>query len=124
MSKVWNKLEIERLLSGSDKACVRALMAIYRRQTESEKEAQKTVLKNGKGFSSMDAGIFTSLAESYLKYKKLTDKQVLLLRGKGSKGQSRIGKYWRQLLEVAEENGYKVDYSDSPLAGWSSTVSE
>lgn len=119
MTKVWNEFEVKQLLLKNDRAVERALMALYHRQTVDEQVSSQTKTRNGKGFNAKDAFIFTSLAESFLKFRKLSFKQIELLRGKN--GQHRIGKYWRQLLEVAEGNGYKVSYKPSqPLLGWGS----
>lgn len=108
MSKVWTKDEVVNLLKHSDKAVERAILVLYHRQEQSEVVAQKTVVKNGRGFNAKDAPIFTSFAEGILKYRKLTEKQIALCRRPNSKGMPRIGKYWRQLLEAIQDKGGEV----------------
>jgi hypothetical protein len=99
MEKKWNKEAIIELIDKNDKAVERALIVIYDRQTEEEKEIEQTKDHNGIGFNSIDAEFLTSCAEGLKKYGKLTIKQIAVVR-------KRIRKYWKQLLFIAngEEN--------------------
>ena len=62
--KTWTRDEIEANLRNYDKWVVRAILAIYDKQTEYEKRAKGTNRFNGVGFSKADAGFLSDLAES------------------------------------------------------------
>lgn len=102
MSDEWTKEKILELLETNDKAVGRALVAIHKRQTESEKFARMTTQSNGVGFTSSDARPGSGMAEFFLKMGYLTPKQLAYWRGKNKTGRSRIGKYWNQLLSEAK----------------------
>lgn len=89
----WTKEKIHYLIETNDKAVVRALIQIYRRQTASEQSAQATTDHNGVGFGAFDAQFLTSIAKKAEKY-PLTPNQIAAVR-------KSIKKYWRQLLEIA-----------------------
>lgn len=56
---------------------IKALVRIYREnQTADEQAAKVTSHDNGIGFSGVDANFASSLAEGYLKYGNLSDKQM------------------------------------------------
>ena len=75
----------------------RALVVLFKNQTDSEKAVNATRLNNGEGFTSADAYKGTLTAKSYLKNKTLTDWQVRpWLKG------NRLLKYWRQLDNAAK----------------------
>ena len=62
---------------GSDRRwAVRALERIYNNQCPEEIQAQRTLEKNGVGFSSVDADILTQMHEFYQKHGYLSDKQL------------------------------------------------
>lgn len=73
----------------------RALLQIYSRQTEDEKMIGETSHQNGIGFNGCDAPILTSFAEQLKSRGFLSRKQEEIL-------QKKIGRYSRQLLEVAD----------------------
>ncbi|MBS49876.1 MAG: hypothetical protein CMN60_21125 [Sphingobium sp.] len=78
----------------------KALVNLYNRQTEDEKEAATTVEHNGRGFTSFDSFIGTQHAEYFLKYRTLTPGQVRYWTKEVS-GAPRICRYARQLNEIA-----------------------
>lgn len=90
----YTKETILDLLNKSDKAVCRAVVAIWKRQTADEQQAQATAHKNGIGFAAFDAEILSSFAEQYNKRGSLSEKQIALAR-------KRIVHYWRQLVEIA-----------------------
>ena len=92
----WKKGEILELLDSNDKAVCRALVRLYERQTETEKEAGTTKERNGRGFNGRDAAILTSIAQFYGRTGYLSRRQVDLVRKK-------IVKYVGQLVEIANE---------------------
>lgn len=80
----------------------RALLAIYRRQTESEKTAFATKYANGIGFSGPDAKLGSRCAEYFQKNGTLAPwmAKVWLVE---KAGYPRICKYAKQLNEIANE---------------------
>ena len=104
--QVWDKEALCCLLAASNKAVVRAVLVVYRNQTEYERVCQATQENNGVGFSGVDAEILSSYAEFYLKTGFLTPKQVAIARNK-------IKKYWRQILGEIEKRGLTVSYKVS-----------
>lgn len=90
----WNKDSIHALLDSKPQAVVRALIAIYERQTEDEKATHATKLHNGVGFSAFDAEFCTDLAKKAKRGWTLSPKQLAVARNK-------MKRYWRQLAEIA-----------------------
>ena len=87
----------------------RALVALFQRQTESEKATHSTKVDNGIGFCGSDAATGTLTAKSYIRNQRLLDWQVEQWTRKSPKtGFSRICKYHKQLNEVAiQKRGYQ-----------------
>ena len=103
-----SKEAIQALLLRNDdigmNAVGRALVALNRRQTSVERSIQATTVHNAQGFTPSDARIGTSMAEFYAKAGKLTPKQVAYWQeSRTPSGRPRIVKYWKQLIEVANE---------------------
>ena len=96
------KTLIVELLQSNDKAVGRALVALYARQTESEKCTEATLNNNGEGFTPADAFIGGSMAKFFADRGYLTAKQLEYWRKPNAKGTPRICKYAGQLLLVAE----------------------
>lgn len=94
--KLYSTGEIRSLLEKSDKAVERAIVALYSRQTESEKNSETTVEKNGIGYNGFDAKFFSSLAQQIQSGRTLSQKQIAFAR----KG---IMKYSKQLAEIANQ---------------------
>lgn len=92
--KTWKKEEIVELLEKNDKAVLRGLIVLYSLQTTDEKVMQDTIENNGIGFSGFDAEFLSSLAQQAMKYGRLSERQMEVLRG-------RIKKYAGQLTKVA-----------------------
>ena len=99
---VWDRDAIFDLLDNNDKAVARAILALYKRQTTSEQSVGYTKEHNSVGFTAFDAPFLSSLAESLPKYhNNLTVRQL-------AKARPMMKKYWKQLLDIAEENGATV----------------
>lgn len=94
--KQYSIEQIKDLLKNNDKAVERAIVAIFNRQTESEKTTESTVEKNGVGFNGFDAKFFSSLAQQIQSGRTLSAKQISFAR----KG---ILKYSKQLASIANE---------------------
>lgn len=95
-SHILTKEKIQTMLLTNDKWLLAGLLAIYNKQTLDEKDKQETKETNGIGFNGMDSKILSSLAEGYIKYKKLTEKQKNVVR-------KLLPKYSGQLLKIANK---------------------
>lgn len=115
--KFYSKSDILNLLDQNDRAVERAIIAIWARQTESEKLNRHTAEKNHIGFSAFDAEFLTSLAERLVwKGLRLSPKQI-------AAGRRAIRKYAGQLADMAngkvsskvekESNVVSMDASDA-----------
>lgn len=90
------KEALQALLDSNDRAVYRAILLIYDRQTEGEKETMCTIADNGIGFSGCDAELLSSFATQIKARGWLTSNQLPFARRK-------IRKYWRQLWQLAEQ---------------------
>jgi hypothetical protein len=88
---VQNKLSTERVWQ------VKALIAIFNRQTETEKQVESTLIHNDIGFTGCDGQILASFAKQWLSRKWLSEKQYYLLG-------RRIPRYWKQIYELSDKN--------------------
>lgn len=103
------KASLLRLLNSDKRTDVvgRALVVLFKRQTDAEKVSNQTKLTNGRGFTQADAFTGTVTAKSYLKNGTLADWQVAKWMKLNRKGEPRILKYWAQLDEAAKEKAGK-----------------
>ena len=92
ITKQWDRDSIIQLLMVSDKAVERAIVAIYKRQTDEEKREEKTKFHNGRGFLPYHARRGSMYARIILSGRQLFPDRMALAR------QMAI-KYSRQLLE-------------------------
>ena len=67
-------------IARNNNQAVKALLTIYRNQTYEEQTVQETIEDNGVGFNGTDAEFCSSLAENYLRFHRLSDKQYNSLR--------------------------------------------
>lgn len=87
----------------------RALVVIFNRQTEDEKNSDSTRKSNGIGFTGADARSGSLTAKSYLKNKKLQSWQVeRWLKVSEKTGYARLCKYHTQLNEEAVKKQEKL----------------
>lgn len=106
----YNRGKIQDMLVFNDRAVLRAVVAIYKRQTDEEKNAEATKESNGRGFTGVDAPLLSSFAKQILQRGTLSHKQLDIARRK-------IMKYWKQLAQVAEANDLrKQEIQDKRLA--------
>lgn len=108
MEKVIDRNYITQLLRTNDTAVARALVALYKRQTNDEQNSQATRWDNGQGFMPMHARMGTSMAQFYIRTGRLSQKQIAYWRRPTPSGKARIEKYVGQLLKIAQESGRKV----------------
>lgn len=95
---MWTKERIIEMLETNDKAVTRAVIAIYNLQTATEQQTQSTRVTNNVGFNHADA--------PYLSYcAKYAIQKNAILSGKHlAKSRTRIRKYWKQLLDIANQS--------------------
>ena len=84
----------ERLVS-DDRWALRALLLVYRNQTDDEQHAQATLEHNGIGFSGPDAEILSSFAQQYQRRGTLSPRQMHVLKRK-------MPSYAGQVLRMAD----------------------
>ena len=73
---------LKGLLSTNERWAVRGLLAIYKYQTEEEKDIQATTEHNGVGFTGADSNILSSFAEQVLKGRTMSVKQMAIIKKK------------------------------------------
>jgi hypothetical protein len=106
MKPIVTKDSLMALLSASPERQAqvvgRALIALFRRQTDAEQAKNTTDIWNDVGFQGSDAKSGSIGAKYFLKHGTLLDWQVAKwLKPQGAKGYPRIVKYSRQLNEIA-----------------------
>jgi hypothetical protein len=69
---------------------LRHLIYVYTCQTLDEKKSEATKHKNGIGFNGTDAKILSSIAEYYIRFGRLSQKQIEVV-------EKRMRKYHRQV---------------------------
>ena len=94
--KTYTKEEIKTLLSKSNKAVERGILAIYGKQTVVEQVTESTLYGNGIGFSAFDANRGSYYAEWIKKGRHLTGEHI-------EKGRKIITKYSKQLADIANK---------------------
>lgn len=90
----WTKEAIREKIMTDDKWLIRGLLAIYRHQTDSEKNAGQTHEENGVGFNGVDSAILSDMAKQYITRDFLTTRQIAIVRDK-------MKKYAGQLTKIA-----------------------
>lgn len=85
-------------IAKNNNQAVKALLTVYRNQTYEEQTVQETIEDNGIGFNGTDAEFCSSLAENYLRFHRLSDKQYSSLR-------KVMQKYARQLITQSIDLG-------------------
>lgn len=94
---MWTKDEILDLLKNNKQAVLRAIIVLYNRQTELEKEFKESNVVNGIGFTCKDSWYLSNLAKQLIEYKKIANEDFWRARW-------RIFKYAKQLTDIANEN--------------------
>jgi hypothetical protein len=97
--------EYNELINRGDEVAMhaigRALVHLFRRQTEDEQQSNDTRHDNRRGFTAGDARKGSITAKYYIKHRRLLDWQIELWLKRDSRGRQRIGKYYRQIAEEA-----------------------
>lgn len=92
--------EDERLAA---RAVAKALVILYKNQTDDEQRHAETKYSNSIGFTSSDARFGTRCAKYFIKNKNLQPWMVDCWLKPNARGTRRISKYWRQLLESSNK---------------------
>lgn len=95
----WKEYLVKTILT-SDKAVVRAILAIYRSQTEDERITRESTENNGVGFTKYDAPLMSKYAELLLHGPGLTQSQV-------NRARHIMKRYWRQLMVISKRTAEK-----------------
>jgi len=108
MTHIVTRDTLQALMDRNDEvtrhAVGRALVVLFKRQTETERQANETNTHNNVGFTSGDAWGGCIAAKTYIKNGTLADWQVAKwTKRSATTGYSRLCKYWRQLDEAAQE---------------------
>lgn len=98
VTKAWLKAKVEE---DPERVIGRALVAIFRRQTEEEKGNNRTKNKNGVGFSYNDGRIGSIGAKYFMKHGTLTENLMKGWLKEDKKGYPRICRYSKQLNNIA-----------------------
>lgn len=96
MCEEWTPDTIKALLDRSDRAVERAVVAIYRRQTEDEQDTGETRHRNGRGFASCHAHLGSYYARWILSGRRLTGTHL-------ERARRMVRWYSNQLIEVAQQ---------------------
>lgn len=94
-TKKERKEKVRNLLLSSNKAVLRGIVAIYKRQTAQEQNSDATLEHNNIGFCAFDASLMSLYAKQILEYGGLTQQQIKIAR-------PRILRYTKQLADLAE----------------------
>lgn len=85
------------------RAVAKALVILYKNQTDDEQRHAETKYSNSIGFTSSDARFGTRCAKYFIKNKNLQPWMVDCWLKPNARGTRRISKYWRQLLESSNK---------------------
>lgn len=94
--KEWTPEEIRELLITNDKAVIKALITIYKKQSIEEQKYMVSTVENGVGFNRIDAPYLTFMATKAKINGGLKTGDVKVIR-------PIIMKYSRQLSKIANE---------------------
>jgi hypothetical protein len=88
---------IKHMLATDQQWQRKALVAMYNRQTQQERNSEITIIHNEIGFTGADAELLTSFAKQLLSRGFLSFKQQALLSKK-------IPKYWGQIYDLSDKD--------------------
>lgn len=88
---------LQELLARNDLAVEKAVVAIYRNQTDEERQCLESMERNKRGFDKRDCNYFSCLAMDILNGHTLTDKELAYSRYK-------MKRYWKQLMQISKQN--------------------
>lgn len=100
MSRDWTESQITNLLQNNNKFLARAIVALYKLQTQDEQRAKLTRYRNDVGFNAIDADFLSDLAQSAIDAHGRTGK-YLLTTAQLNAARDRMMKYSAQLTDIA-----------------------
>jgi len=105
MAKLVTRESFTALVQRGDEVAMhavgRAMVHLFNRQTEYEKNVNTTNVHNQRGFTPADAHTGCITAKYYIKHRMLQEWQVERWIKPNDKGVPRIAKYWAQMNEEA-----------------------
>jgi len=78
--QIWTRSALIELMSRNEEALIRAMLRIYDKQTEDEKDYEDTKEWNSVGFSGVHGNIMTKFSKFYQERKYLTLKQKEVIK--------------------------------------------
>lgn len=96
--------QLRQRLASDPRWALRALMRIYQNQTADEQSSERTIERNGVGFSGPDAEILTSFARQYQRRGSLSERQMAVLI-------RRIPCYARQIVQHSDAARLEAAFS-------------
>jgi hypothetical protein len=94
--------EIRDKITTDDKWTVRAILAIFEKQTADEQSSEDTTNSNGVGFNYVDAPILSSFAKQIMAWQTMPRYPSPLSPKQMDIAKKKIGKYAKQLARIAE----------------------
>ena len=107
-SKVQVINEFKLNLAKSDTWVIRGLLVIYNNQTRDEQNILANSHANGIGFTSADARFMTLMAQYYIKHKKFSTQQMLIVRKNMMKYASQLVDHGLKTGKIRKEGKYYV----------------
>lgn len=95
-------------LSTNPNQATKALIFLFNRQTEEERELETTAFFNRVGFNGRDARFLTSLAKQFLKTGSLSHSQMTYLMKLIPKYAGQIVKHSLETGKIRKENGFYI----------------
>lgn len=89
------KAYLQKLVRTNDKALFRSVLAIYDRQTPSERTSGQSTEDNGVGFTKWDAEEMSEIAIKIKNGLRLSSNEIVRAR-------ITMPKYWRQLMDISK----------------------
>ena len=98
-------IDIRTKIATDNRWLVRAILALYERQTEDEQRAESTDHRNDKGFNAADAPIMSSFAKQILDWRRSDDRTYAspLSPRQLAVARRKLPKYAGQLARIAAE---------------------
>ena len=88
---------LKELVKTNDRALYKAIVLIYKNQTDEEQMKGQSFEDNYVGFTKWDAEEMTAIAQKIIRKQKLTDGEV-------AKSRNKMQKYWKQLMVISKKN--------------------
>ena len=96
----WTEQMVKDALDRSAENVCKAVVTIYRKQTQEERNSYSTRVTNGVGFNKFDAEILTSFAKQII-YNKDMGRRYLLSYKQVEIARKKMRKYAKQLAKIA-----------------------